>query len=434
MSENTIVIDSLPVGELFCPPYTITPLGNGENSVEAVSIVFDEDYEGDLSIRIFSLMSEDFHVMIDGEDYAYAIKGARQTDPGFAMLAGPFEKGTVVSARWGKVFAGVYMQDDIEKADDGKTDQIKADESFLLPFVIEGAQTVLYSRENRIILADVPPGQSAVLRPCANVRLAIDGVPVENEKMIASPSEAVYEGFEIRAGDDAFLLAVRNPENRKDPEHGSDAFMNVTGSFAGELCYKTGVGDGEEKGTYHSTRDQQFGIDPFTGYFWGRRDAGDAWSFGLEEGLYAVTVLLGNDAAGFTVTTRGKDKEFKMPEDCPRDNGPTSMVARVRADNGMLTVKGFGSAGDPCPLESIEIRTVTTTAHASDLVPVRMHVPEPAPETVPETVPETACMPPVENVPEKEPENLPPRIRVSVYSRSKSGASCLFPGFGKRNK
>lgn len=391
MGENVLIIDALPAGEVSCPPYKLTPYKEGDNGFEKLCIVFEEDYDGDLSIKIFSLMAEDFHVWIDGEEYSYAIRGGKQTDPGYAMLAGPFEKGTVIGAAWGKESASVYMQEDVNPAPQPELVNEETDRSVKIPFVITGAQSVLVSNTFKTVLVETTQDSTVTLAPHRGVKLLTGGTPIEGDTILRAPADAVYSGLEVevlklqtsttendlsekdRLTGETYRIAVRNPRTGTEQEQGPDAFMNVTGSFAGELCYKVGASEDGSKGTYHTHPVQDFGIDPFTGYYWGRTaENGSAWAFQLEEGLYGINVSVGSGVEAVVLVTHDKEKEYKLPEAIAMSDGPTAMTIRARVDNGITILKSRGSDGAECPFESIEIRTLSTTAHASDYVPADM--------------------------------------------------------------
>ena len=378
-------------GEVSCPPYKLTPYKEGDNGFEKLCIVFEEDYDGDLSIKIFSLMAEDFHVWIDGEEYSYAIRGGKQTDPGYAMLAGPVEKGTVIGAAWGKESASVYMQEDVNPTPQPELVNEETDRLVKIPFVITGAQSVLVSNTFKTVLVETAQDSTVTLAPHRGVKLLTGGTPIEGETILRAPADAVYSGLEVevlkpqtsttekdlsekdRLTGETYRIAVRNPRTGTEQEQGPDAFMNVTGSFAGELCYKVGASEDGSKGTYHTHPVQGFGIDPFTGYYWGRTaENGSAWAFQLEEGLYGINVSVGSGVEAVVLVTRDKEKEYKLPEAIAMSDGPTAMTIRARVDNGITILKSRGSDGAECPFESIEIRTLSTTAHASDYVPADM--------------------------------------------------------------
>ncbi len=368
--DNVLFIDAVPAERTVCSLFTLSP--NTEKDAEALEISFDEDYNGDLSVKICSLMAEDFHVDIDGGEYSYAIRGAGQTDPGYAMIAGPFEKGTVIGCSWGKPSASVYTQEDIGNVEaHGEPDE--KGKPVVVPFFVSGAQSVTVSKTFAVVLADVTEQPVVSIAPFGSIPLLADGVPVEEEFKIAVPEDAVYKSIKIVAGKNEYNFVIRNSKNKNDNEQCPDAFMNVTGSFAGELCYKVGEADeGCAKGTYHTDHDRVFGADPFTGYLWGRNDdKGSSWSFQVEEGLYEFTVVL-YGASEFNITTQGKEKKYNITSPEEQQDGPTSSFARLRCGNGIVTVNALTADGDNCPIGSIEIRTLSTTASASDYVPAVM--------------------------------------------------------------
>ncbi|MBO4762066.1 MAG: hypothetical protein J5499_01445 [Lachnospiraceae bacterium] len=422
MGENVLIIDALPAGEVSCPPYKLTPYKEGDNGFEKLCIVFEEDYDGDLSIKIFSLMAEDFHVWIDGEEYSYAIRGGKQTDPGYAMLAGPFEKGTVIGAAWGKESASVYMQEDVNPTPQPELVNEETDRSVKIPFVITGAQSVLVSNTFKTVLVETAQDSTVTLATHRGVKLLTGGTPIEGETILRAPADAVYSGLEVevlkpqtsatendlsekdRLTGETYRIAVRNPRTGTEQEQGPDAFMNVTGSFAGELCYKVGASEDGSKGTYHTHPVQGFGIDPFTGYYWGRTaENGSAWAFQLEEGLYGINVSVGSGVEAVVLVTHDKEKEYKLPEAIAMSDGPTAMTIRARVDNGITILKSRGSDGAECPFESIEIRTLSTTAHASDYVPADMSE---EPEVIPTEVEEEVSAEEQEAVPTEPQEEI----------------------------
>ena len=69
----------------------------------------------------------------------------------------------------------------------------------------------------------------------------------------------------------------------------------------------------------------------------------------------------------------------------PENLGLSPQEIRARVDNGITILKSRGSEGVECPFESIEIRTLSTTAHASDYVPADMSE---EPEVIPTEVEE----------------------------------------------
>ncbi len=368
--DNVLFIDAVPAERTVCSLFTLSP--NTEKDAEALEISFDEDYNGDLSVKICSLMAEDFHVDIDGGEYSYAIRGAGQTDPGYAMIAGPFEKGTVIGCSWGKPSASVYTQEDIGNVEaHGEPDE--KGKPVVVPFFVSGAQSVTVSKTFAVVLADVTEQPVVSIAPFGSIPLLADGVPIEEEFKVAVPEDAVYKSIKIVAGKNEYNFVIRNSKNKNDNEQCPDAFMNVTGSFAGELCYKVGEADeGCAKGTYHTDHDRVFGADPFTGYLWGRNDdKGSSWSFQVEEGLYEFTVVL-YGASEFNITTQGKEKKYNITSPEEQQDGPTSSFARLRCGNGIVTVNALTADGDNCPIGSIEIRTLSTTASASDYVPAVM--------------------------------------------------------------
>ena len=100
--DNVLYIDAVPSEKTVRPPFTLFPLMEKDSDAfqesastgsagdigdekrpEAFEVVFDEDYDGDLSVKICSLMAEDFQIFIDGDEYSYAVRGAKQTDPGY---------------------------------------------------------------------------------------------------------------------------------------------------------------------------------------------------------------------------------------------------------------------------------------------------------------------------------------------------------------
>ncbi len=369
--ENVLSVDVVPAEEVKNPPFTLTPYNTGDG-FEAFVIRFDEEYAGDLAIKIFSLMAEDFCVSVDDEEYSYAVRGARQTDPGYAMIAGPFDAGARVECRWGKVPAGVYTREDVANVDAPEDKNEETGKPVVIPFYIKGAQSVLVSKAFETILVDVTDACGATIAPSDSILLEADQKVIEGETELNIPSEAVYESMEIVAGNEKYHLVIRNSKNKKDNEQGPDAFMNVTGSFAGELCYKVGNASGEDdaRGTYHTYREQTFGVDPYTGYFWGRLDEiGSELAFQVEEGLYAINVTPGKDASVLLVTTQGKEKSYPIPELADMSSGPTVMQIRTRSKNGIMTVKCLDKDGNGCTMDGIEIRTLSTTAHASDYLP-----------------------------------------------------------------
>ena len=395
-TENVLSINVAPAEMLNSPPLTLTPYKT-EDGFEAFIIHFDEEYEGDLSVKIFSLMAEDFYVFIDGEEYSYAVRGARQTDPGYAMIAGPFDPQTTVECRWGKVSAGVYTREDVENVDVPETQKEDRRKTAVLPFCIRGAHSVQVSRTFGIVLVDVTDECRAVIAPFKNIPLEADTAAVEEERELENPRGVVCESMEIRAGSDMYHLVIRNSENKKDKEQGPDAFMNVTGSFAGELCYKVGNDEADDaKGTYHTLRSENFRVDPYTGYFWGKLDeAGSHWAFQVEEGLYAINIMPGKEAASVVVIAQEKEKNYPIPEikapghegEMIAEDGPSVMQIRTRSGNGILSVKCLDGDGAGCAIEDIEIRTLSTTAHASDFVPAEFPTEEAPSAEEPEEAP-----------------------------------------------
>jgi hypothetical protein len=458
MGENVLIIDSLPAGEVICPPYKLTPYKEGDNGFEKLCVVFEEDFDGDLSIKIFSLMAEDFRVWIDGEEYSYAVRGSKQTDPGYAMLAGPFEKGTVIGAAWGKESAGVYMQEDVETAGQPETVEEEQGRTVRIPFSVTGARSVLFGRTLQIVLVEISPDSAVTLLPHKGFRLLVSGTPLEGEKVLPTPSDVVYSelevdaleasdaagesaqtgeagqkktltgvvgqektltgvagqkktltgvaGQELSAGVGKYRIVLKNPLAMKDKEQGPDAFMNVTGSFAGELCYRIGESEDRSEGTYQTLESHDFGIDPFTGYYWGRMtEDGSEWAFQLEEGLYGINVSVGSGTEVVVLVTDGKEKEYKLPPMASTFDGPTAMTIRARVKNGIVTLRCRGSEGTACPFEGIEIRTLSTTAHASDYIPADMSE---DPEEVPAEI--------AEETPSEDPEEAPVEIAEETPS------------------
>ncbi len=464
MGENVLIIDSLPAGEVICPPYKLTPYKEGDNGFEKLCVVFEEDFDGDLSIKIFSLMAEDFHVWIDGEEYSYAVRGSKQTDPGYAMLAGPFEKGTVIGAAWGKESAGVYMQEDVETAGQPETVEEEQGRTVRIPFSVTGARSVLFGRILQIVLVEISPDSAVTLLPHKGFRLLVSGTPLDGEKVLPAPSDVVYSELEVdaleasdAAGESAqtgeagqkktltgvvgqektltgvagqektlsgvagqglsagvgkYRIVLKNPLAMKDKEQGPDAFMNVTGSFAGELCYRIGASEDASKGTYHTLESHEFGVDPFTGYYWGRTaEDGSEWAFQLEEGLYGINVSVGSGTEAVVLVTGGKEKEYKLPPMASTLDGPTAMTIRARVKNGIVTLRCRGSEGTVCPFESIEIRTLSTTAHASDYIPADMSE---DPEEVPAEIAEETPSEVQEGISEEKAEEMPPGVQEEI--------------------
>ncbi len=444
MGENVLIIDSLPAGEVICPPYKLTPYKEGDNGFEKLCVVFEEDFDGDLSIKIFSLMAEDFRVWIDGEEYSYAVRGGKQTDPGYAMLAGPFEKGTVIGAAWGKESAGVYMQEDVETAGQPETVEEEQGRTVRIPFSVTGARSVLFGRTLQIVLVEISPDSAVTLLPHKGFRLLVSGTPLEGEKVLPTPPDVVYSELEVdaleasdAAGESAqtgeagqektltgvagqglsagvgkYRIVLKNPLAMKDKEQGPDAFMNVTGSFAGELCYRIGESEDRSEGTYQTLESHDFGIDPFTGYYWGRMtEDGSEWAFQLEEGLYGINVSVGSGTEAVVLVTDGKEKEYKLPPMASTFDGPTAMTIRARVKNGIMTLRCRGSEGTACPFEGIEIRTLSTTAHASDYIPADMSEdPEEAPAEIAEETPSEVQ----EEISEEKAEEMPPEVQEEI--------------------
>ncbi|MBR6293867.1 MAG: hypothetical protein IKR54_04660 [Lachnospiraceae bacterium] len=437
MGENVLIIDSLPAGEVICPPYKLTPYKEGANGFEKLCVVFEEDFDGDLSIKIFSLMAEDFRVWIDGREYSYAIRGGKQTDPGYAMLAGPFEKGTVIGAAWGKESASVYMQEDVGTAGQPETVEEEQGRTVRLPFVIKGAQSVLADSTFATVLVEVSPDSPATISPRKGVRLVMDGQSLEGEKVLTAPTDAVYSGLEVKVigfdslsnpgelpdgendqpenknnGADNYRIVVKNPLFATDKEQGPDAFMNVTGSFAGELCYRIGASEDASKGTYHTLESHEFGVDPFTGYYWGRTaEDGSEWAFQLEEGLYGINASVANGAKAVVLVTGGKEKEYKLPAEAATPDGPTAVTIRSRVDNGIVTLRCRADEGTSCPFVSIEIRTLSTTAHASAYIPADMSEdPEEAPAEIAEETPSEVQ----EEISEEKAEEMPEEVQEEI--------------------
>ncbi len=444
MGENVLIIDSLPAGEVICPPYKLTPYKEGDNGFEKLCVVFEEDFDGDLSIKIFSLMAEDFRVWIDGEEYSYAVRGGKQTDPGYAMLAGPFEKGTVIGAAWGKESAGVYMQEDVETAGQPETVEEEQGRTVRIPFSVTGARSVLFGRTLQIVLVEISPDSAVTLLPHKGFRLLVSGTPLEGEKVLPTPSDVVYSELEVdaleasdAAGESAqtgeagqektltgvagqglsagvgkYRIVLKNPLAMKDKEQGPDVFMNVTGSFAGELCYRIGESEDGSEGTYQTLESHDFGIDPFTGYYWGRMtEDGSEWAFQLEEGLYGINVSVGSGTEVVVLVTDGKEKEYKLPPMASTFDGPTAMTIRARVKNGIMTLRCRGSEGTACPFEGIEIRTLSTTAHASDYIPADMSEdPEEAPAEIAEETPSEVQ----EEISEEKAEEMPAEVQEEV--------------------
>ena len=437
MGENVLIIDSLPAGEVICPPYKLTPYKEGDNGFEKLCVVFEEDFDGDLSIKIFSLMAEDFRVWIDGREYSYAIRGGKQTDPGYAMLAGPFEKGTVIGAAWGKESASVYMQEDVGTAGQPEAKKEEQGRTVRLPFVIKGAQSVLADSTFATVLVEVSPDSPATISPRKGVRLVMDGQSLEGEKVLTAPTDAVYSGLEVKVigfdslsnpgelpdgendqpenknnGADNYRIVVKNPLFATDKEQGPDAFMNVTGSFAGELCYRIGASEDASKGTYHTLESHEFGVDPFTGYYWGRTaEDGSEWAFQLEEGLYGINASVANGAEAVVLVTGGKEKEYKLPAEAATPDGPTAVMIRARVDNGIVTLRCRADEGTSCPFVSIEIRTLSTTAHASAYIPADMSEdPEEAPAEIAEETPSEVQ----EEISEEKAEEMPEEVQEEI--------------------
>ncbi len=444
MGENVLIIDSLPAGEVICPPYKLTPYKEGDNGFEKLCVVFEEDFDGDLSIKIFSLMAEDFRVWIDGEEYSYAVRGSKQTDPGYAMLAGPFEKGTVIGAAWGKESAGVYMQEDVETAGQSETVEEEHGRTVRIPFSVTGARSVLFGRTLQIVLVEISPDSAVTLLPHKGFRILVSGTPLEGEKVLPTPSDVVYSELEVdaleasdAAGESAqtgeagqektltgvagqglsagvgkYRIVLKNPLAMKDKEQGPDVFMNVTGSFAGELCYRIGESEDGSEGTYQTLESHDFGIDPFTGYYWGRMtEDGSEWAFQLEEGLYGINVSVGSGTEVVVLVTDGKEKEYKLPPMASTFDGPTAMTIRARVKNGIVTLRCRGSEGTACPFEGIEIRTLSTTAHASDYIPADMSEdPEEAPAEIAEETPSEVQ----EEIFEEKAEEMPAEVQEGI--------------------
>ncbi|MCR5828994.1 MAG: hypothetical protein K6F93_01420 [Lachnospiraceae bacterium] len=366
-ADDMIFVNSMPDGTVSYPPFTIAPSDDEREGPDSYTIRFDEDFGGDLSVKICSLMAEDFNVAIDGEDYSFAIRGAKQTDPGYAMIAGPFEKDSVITFGWGKDSAGIYMQEDVESVETSEDNIEEISENHKIPFLINGADRVLVSRSSMIVLADITQADEAFISPIGEIGLEVNGTEVTDKMRLEAPKEFVYDSIDVKAGEEKYRLVLRNPENKND-DGGPDAFMNVTGSFAGELCYKIGLPGGTgEKGTYHSFNDHIFGIDPQTGYFWGRMKAlGSVWGFQVEEGLYSINPSVLKNAKSFIVISQGKEKEYPVPAESGAEDGPAVMMIRARLNNGIAVIKCIDKDGNECAIESVEIRTLSTTAHASD--------------------------------------------------------------------
>lgn len=214
----------------------------------------------------------------------------------------------------------------------------------------------------------------------------VDGKEADRDNIILSVTGELFTGHRLRLHSidcsyvtsyDVVILreALRNAElNMEDTAHqAADAYGDVRGSFAGELCYVWDAsGDAGRRGlsgTYGSSAGQQYGADPTTGYFWG--SSGDRlcrrYRFELENGNYELKLgFTSPEWAGSRPTLkldRGSDRERVLDPDIVIDG--SIHTYRVRISKGMLDLS-IESADGSVDASTIEIRAQQTIAQSGD--------------------------------------------------------------------
>lgn len=354
-------------------------------SMFSSDIVFSDYFDGNLCLKIEGLMAEGFRVFIDGIEYSYAIRKSGVTNPGYALIGGPYEKGCTVRAVWGESRKGeVYMVDESEPLvhEDVQGEDAKTPGSVLLR--VSGAD-ILYNENRRMFLLckkaaqEEEPGGDIRLYASLGSRVALLSLNGQDpvQELVLAPDFEGYTMHNLRVqtqnagGYEEYSLIVSG--HPRDYESGlytgstADAFRTVTGSFAGELCYaiSTAMGESAVLGSYNSTPNRMYGMDRKTGYFWGHTTAMNSeFLFQLEEGNYVISCSLSQESPSVSVVCE------------PISGGRVTQIqpgsdTRIRStgEGIILQVNSPDDAAAGCGFKSIMIRALSTEAQVSGFIP-----------------------------------------------------------------
>lgn len=352
-------------------------------------IIFEDYFDGNLCLRIQGLMAEGFHVYIDDEEYSYAVKGGGLTNPGYALIGGPYEKNCHVRATWGQKTTGGVFYSERGTGEIAEQGTVTHDTAVELPFPVLAcpAGDVFINVERGLYL----------LYPKNTERTSVEGLQVsfrtaDGEVRFSFEDDSVYSSsltvypdtdgyvfhnlyFENGSHDIKGLIVARHERDYEIvsvSESSVDAFREVKGSFAGEACYRISTfSQGRDSlGSYNSSALQMYGIDRKTGYFWGKTDSrADEFRLELEEGQYEVSCSFSGCGGRIVCGSNGFDRNIVIAQPTGRGSATETTRMQVKGDELYVRVEVVDMYCD-LRIDSIIVRALSTEAHPSGFVPL----------------------------------------------------------------
>lgn len=397
--------------EKYVPSRLDTPtisLAQDEMPGGGTVILFEKVYYGTLALRIPKELVTSTHIFIDGEEYTYAVSGIWD-EPRYALIAGPFEEGckvrlevtgpkseTSVSAppetpvqieasvqSEAPVQAETPVQPEIHTfkplftniSEDSSSESV-VDPALIVRGLASDNGTITYKdafsrylvtmeREADYVSLSVPEGytieaDSSELISDAGIKLAVSdnlftGYPIR----IYTPGMKTFREYDF-----VLMQGYKLTDTSVCAVH---AYTKITGAFSGEACYIIdNSGAVIETATHGSIPVGRYGIDPLTGYKWGRNNVGDMF-FELEPGGYEVIATFSGPGARLIAWDETKNEKILI-----RESSGEAQHAGVRITDGVLklTVADIDSqAADPS-LVSLIIRALDTVAVESGYNPL----------------------------------------------------------------
>ena len=370
---------------------------------------FERDYFGSIALRIPTADTYPVHIYVDGEEYSFARLGERD-QPRYALVSGPFEPGCRVrieicaADRDTKIPAGSNgcAQDDTAVSGDGcEQDDLPVGSHDCTrgctpissaPIIYTDNGTVRYNNTLRRYLVSMAECDSQVSLSLGE-GYVFGSTDLQDEAADRAHSFDVssdlFTGYEITiiaalTGDEeAYDLVIMQPAD--DEGCLVHAYTPTIGAFAGETCYiidsasvqaSAAVTDSATAqasaavtdlvsaqaaahtfpATHGSRSVQELGIDPLTGYKWGRMER-NCYFFELENGSYELVI---NCSAGMCIILNpGRSDERVLAEAASGQeqhfrfraaSGSVTIMATAAGKSGVDCSSDCGSA-DSCPAD-----------------------------------------------------------------------------------
>lgn len=369
-------------------------------------ILFEKEYYGTLALRIPKELIDSTHILIDGDEYTYAVSGVWD-EPRYALIAGPFESGCrikltvtgpkkdapepapVVAASEPAPASEVAdfaplseTATKIPSSEEPKHEGGVTPASFVNPTLIVRDLTsdngvITYKEEFARYLVSMDTEASFVaLSVPSGYTIEADGTELISDKGIRlAVSSSLFTGYPIRiytpgraSYRDYDLVIMRSYRLADTSVCAVHAYTKVTGAFSGEACYIIdNCGSITESPTHGSVPIGSCRIDPLTGYKWGITSP-DKYSFELENGGYEIIATFGAKGARL-IAYEGSDNEKVLI----RESNGEEQHAGVRVTDGILKlsiIPADAETGDTM-LITLIIRALDTVAVDSGYKPLK---------------------------------------------------------------